>query len=570
MKKKICLLALTAVSAVAISGAIVFGSKSKSFKALGLDNTSSTIWGHYEEVDASLSSYGCKEFWVSCDTHEILFEKPTVGIIEERGKASSEQIETWFPKEDGRTEKKLNSIIGMNDSYTTYCKTMPSLTGISASNGTVKLEILDNNNSEVLAENLTASSYKVKASVEGTTYYEGASKEATLTVQHESKSVSGTSAPTDRLGGKLLTVCNKCGEELTYEPNYGFYKGWGMGPLFANSSYPGTTSSGDGLGDYPEYTGSGEWGTYRVWDLNNNTSNMSLPRVDFRVFNNVSLILHTNCTSVNKIGFGYAENNDLMGFIDRGDHIAFALNASYDKTNKVLKCTFDSSAGESSSFEITSQSIIKGDSSINLKIQGGAWRSVVFHDFMLNHNCSNFGESRNITNSTCHDCFKTVSITENNFAYTTTDFAKDKYGISAEGDGFVTQIDTGEDVGAIKLGQPSSQKTGTIHLALATYSNVNNVVYYFSCNAAGSKIGFDNQNYVETVSNTKSANKSTVKFEMNDDVLRVTINVNGNTVSKDITDQDIINGKKPMDLFVQLNAWHYIAISKIVVNEIVE
>ena len=45
--------------------------------ALAQRNANNAIWGHYSAVEARTARAGSREYWVSCSTHEILFEAPT-------------------------------------------------------------------------------------------------------------------------------------------------------------------------------------------------------------------------------------------------------------------------------------------------------------------------------------------------------------------------------------------------------------------------------------------------------------------------------------------------------------
>lgn len=469
------------------------------------------------------------------------------------------------------TIEKANPVINFGELKTT-CHHAPNYSNVTTSAGTISSCTIysDSECTNVVPTNqLVAGTYFVKATINEGEEWNKAEQVGNLIVEHNPIEVTDSKDPQDRIGAKILSKCSECGEASTFAEKVNTYRGWGMGSLFVNSPYVGVTTSGSDLTDYPEYTGSGEFGTYRVWVVNNETSNMSLPRIDFRSFNSISLIYHTN-TNINeslKIGVGLKTAGDLLPFVNRDNHSAFAINASYDKTTNKVMCTINSSAGESSDFVITDKSIIKGDTALNLIIQGDAWRSIVFHDFMINHVCNDFGKSKNITAFTCALCFKAETVTQDDYVYSTSEFANEKFGISAEGNEFVTEIDTSEDIGAIKLGQPSKQTEGIIHLALATYSKAKNVKYYFSCNAAGSKIGFDNENYLTTICNTKSTEKSSILFETISDEVKVTIKIGEDSIAKTITDADIILGKKSFDLYVNLNSWHYIAISKIVINE---
>ena len=49
-------------------------------------------WNHYNAVDSSYFESGSKEYWVCCEHHEVVFEEPANGVINEGGTPSAEFV----------------------------------------------------------------------------------------------------------------------------------------------------------------------------------------------------------------------------------------------------------------------------------------------------------------------------------------------------------------------------------------------------------------------------------------------------------------------------------------------
>ena len=63
-----------------------------------VDNIEKQVYGHYTGVEPGIGTPGCREFWVSCSSHLVVFEEPDGAIIE-RGQPALSDIQTW--KDDG-------------------------------------------------------------------------------------------------------------------------------------------------------------------------------------------------------------------------------------------------------------------------------------------------------------------------------------------------------------------------------------------------------------------------------------------------------------------------------------
>ena len=100
MRKKVFLISAISLSAVTLmSLTIVSSLNSNALRASSLSNEE---WGHYERLNPTLENAGSQEFWISCDSHEVVFEQPAGGHITERGVPSVSQVESWKNLDDGR------------------------------------------------------------------------------------------------------------------------------------------------------------------------------------------------------------------------------------------------------------------------------------------------------------------------------------------------------------------------------------------------------------------------------------------------------------------------------------
>ena len=100
MRRRVFALSAISIGAVAITSfALLANHKSAAMKVMTLSNEE---WGHYLRVDPTFETAGSQEFWISCDTHNILFEAPEDGYVTERGTPTAEKIEEWKDLDDGR------------------------------------------------------------------------------------------------------------------------------------------------------------------------------------------------------------------------------------------------------------------------------------------------------------------------------------------------------------------------------------------------------------------------------------------------------------------------------------
>lgn len=546
-------------------------------------NSANTVWGHYSSVDATQDSFGCKEFWISCSTHEVVFDAPTTGKIENRGTPNIEDIISWKSLEDGRVVKKLNSIVGLASNYSTSCGTLPDLSGVSAFDGTVYFEIYDESSDLVETSQISnGNTYTLKAKVDETDDYGYAEASSTLLVNSHDASTT-IEYPDNYIGNKSIK-CSKCSETIGLLPMTQSDLSLSDLNKFAFDRYfesdcGGYSTIGEKLkSNYPEYSGgnseTGE-GMYHIWSGSEqeSSSTIKMPRVDFSAFNSVAFVLHVN-TSWMKIGFGLGESDNLMPFVQRsGGAMSFVINCVYDKTNSVLNCLMNASNLECAKFEITDEDVIKGVSGIALKTYYGSWASVILDSILLNHECGTMTSiSKSAANlitadKICQTCNRLSSISNNDYVYGISDFASNKYGLTISG----SNLNVGtcsEDVGAIRLGGDQSTVTeGIITLPRANYKNVRNVMYTFSCNAGNSVIGFDTTNRISTLSNTKTNNKSKVILHYeNNKLYGALITGSGSEITTEISDGSIIEGCEGLKLYVKLAAYNFISISKFTIN----
>lgn len=65
-----------------LAGVLCAGNNLSLQGVLGNDNTE---WGHYNGVSSAFDKKGIREYWISCDTHEVVFTAPSTGHIVDRG-----------------------------------------------------------------------------------------------------------------------------------------------------------------------------------------------------------------------------------------------------------------------------------------------------------------------------------------------------------------------------------------------------------------------------------------------------------------------------------------------------
>lgn len=83
MKKRNLVLSVFSLLAI---GTIAVGASSGAFRGLGemlLADGTTTVWRHYPRREATPTEKGIREYWVSCSSHEVTFEKPRSGTIED-------------------------------------------------------------------------------------------------------------------------------------------------------------------------------------------------------------------------------------------------------------------------------------------------------------------------------------------------------------------------------------------------------------------------------------------------------------------------------------------------------
>ena len=77
MNKKKCLLTfISSIASITVLSVVLINGNA--FKTFAEDDASDVVWGHYDAVESKTARAGSKEYWISCSTHEILFEAPTI------------------------------------------------------------------------------------------------------------------------------------------------------------------------------------------------------------------------------------------------------------------------------------------------------------------------------------------------------------------------------------------------------------------------------------------------------------------------------------------------------------
>ncbi len=82
-KSKFMLLTLSAFGVVSLVSSVVVNNLSMT---LAYEDSSSCLWNHYSQLDASLEDNGVKEYWVCCTHHDFSLSKPANGTFVEKGK----------------------------------------------------------------------------------------------------------------------------------------------------------------------------------------------------------------------------------------------------------------------------------------------------------------------------------------------------------------------------------------------------------------------------------------------------------------------------------------------------
>ncbi|MCQ2742329.1 MAG: hypothetical protein MJ239_03415 [Bacilli bacterium] len=559
MKKIKTIMVLSVASVLGVAAVAAMAAN----EATGVLGESEEIWGHYTSVESTLDTFGSKEFWISCSSYNVRLTAPSSGKIEERGAPSVADIATWKDLDDGRLIAKKNEISGMLTSYDTHCCVLPELTAVSAHNGEIVYTVYNEGGDEVELAEMVQGTYTLKAVVTATKYYEGAEKTATLNVTHEAKTI----LPDGKIGATVVE-CDDCGETISTTPmaESQIDKSWGFSVYCSG----GTTATGDSIkGEYPEYAGQDR--VYRQWNANNSTTNIVLPKVDYKVFNKVSIVLHTNGTGGQFIGFGYGADDDLIEYKNHGWHPTFVLNATYDEVSDAVNATINCNSGAQGSFTFNTSDVISGNQGLTLKFHGGAWRSAVLDNVLLNREKGtmvdvNYSEILGLDKVDQYTNERADSFSRNNVVYGTETFASDKLGITID-NGLSVGIDNSEDIGAIKLGGDQGAVTkANITLPIVDFETIENFTVFFSCNTNNAYIGLDAERSVKTNGDTKSATKSFIRFHHEGGKLYIYLKA-AETLSTYVADADVISGQKALKLYVSLPAWNFIDISKIIIND---
>ena len=94
--KKILTFSVLASIPLLAMGAII-GTREGLAKVFASDNE---IWSHYSEVPSTYSTKGCREYWVSCSTHEHQFTAPSSANIVDKGAPSQSWIDSLDNDDD--------------------------------------------------------------------------------------------------------------------------------------------------------------------------------------------------------------------------------------------------------------------------------------------------------------------------------------------------------------------------------------------------------------------------------------------------------------------------------------
>ena len=82
-KTRRTLLITTMLGSIGMLAGVLWSGNNLSLQGvLGNDNTE---WGHYNGVSSAFDKKGIREYWISCDTHEVVFTAPSTGHIVDRG-----------------------------------------------------------------------------------------------------------------------------------------------------------------------------------------------------------------------------------------------------------------------------------------------------------------------------------------------------------------------------------------------------------------------------------------------------------------------------------------------------
>lgn len=475
-------------------------------------------------------------------------------------------------------DKATPVISGIENSYTLSCGDNLDVSNITSSIGTLSFILKDGEDNDVELNSIKGGEYTLIAKVSGNNNLNEVIATAKVVSNHEENWPPVIASSDNARIGNKQGSCNKCNEALFKPVEYGdLNASWGFGfgingPTMATSSL---------VGEFPEYATSSR-NAYRGWAINNDVTQASMPRVDFNVFDHVSFVIHTNARTASKYytGIGYNENDDIVSFGEHGDAVKYVVDSIYDKNTGKIDITIRSNYGFENSFAINDESVINGDSSIVLKLHGGAWRQFIFDDILFDHACEEYIDVEKLIypgiEKVCKGCFRHKDIGDREIIYTAIDdFGKNnEFGFASDNSAITIGVDSSEDVGSLKIGgNQGNQVVSNIILPVINYKAVTNVKFVFSCNAGGSLIGSDSENTVATISNTKTQNKSsiTVKFDEDSDALNVSIRIDDeHTLNYKVTDCNVVLGLTGLNLHTSLKPWHYLAFSKLIINYIEE
>lgn len=118
MNKKLTLVCLSSLTMIAVIGITTFGQNFDIFK---FNATGNEPWSHYETLNPTFERNGIKEYWVSCATHQHVFEKPDVepSNIKEMGVPSVDFLKT-LDESDDRLLPEYKRVYDFEDGIVPY------------------------------------------------------------------------------------------------------------------------------------------------------------------------------------------------------------------------------------------------------------------------------------------------------------------------------------------------------------------------------------------------------------------------------------------------------------------
>jgi len=462
-----------------------------------------------------------------------------------------------------------NVIEGVEDSYDLNCCEGVSLEGISAVSGTVAVSYYADEacTEEVDVEDLIgdATYYAKFETVDVDPDYEIASTISTLNVTHnEVESDSYT------VIGYKENVCDNCGEVLSKTTNLmtsvnALYEKTAEGELAV--AYFGANPAGNANETSEGYRG--ELGGIYWIGLNadaRETVEVVLPAVNFSVYTNV---LMPWCSSAQpawgnqyKISFGIDAEDDLLPIGNYGENFYGNLLFELESPTS-LKVTNKLSSGETFTFVVTNEDIIKGYVNLTLSLSIGGYRQFYINKVILNHTTHSGSTTlapatdkiayMNILCDVCGEVIgpSTTKMEQNDISI------KHTYGASSTdvATSTNTPANAQDDKIIYVFGQNGSTNEYKINLPLVKYDLYDNVTFDLTVASGWFKFGLSSPKSEDT------RDHETVKLEVfkNDEggyksIMTFAHDGDGQdgvpVVYKRTIDENVENGSEPLSLYV--------------------